>query len=87
MGICRCTQQACNDTCTTDVDHLVNVLQLEKLNDHGNLPVRHDRDVNDNDELQLRRLHSSCSEKDEDRRQDPKVLPSRRKRNSSKKAS
>ena len=51
MGICRCTQRACNDTCTTDVDHLVNVLQLEKLNDHGNLPVRHDRDVDDNDGL------------------------------------
>ena len=42
-GICRCTQRACNDTCTTDVDHLVNVLQLENLNDHGNLPVRNDR--------------------------------------------
>ena len=47
-----------NDTCTTDVDHLVNVLQLENLNDHGNLPVRNDRDVDDNDELQLRRVHS-----------------------------
>ena len=55
-GICRCTQRACNDTCTTDVDHLVNVLQLENLNDHGNRPVRNDRDVND--ELQLRRVHS-----------------------------
>ena len=58
MGICRCTQRACNDTCTTDVDHLVNVLQLENHNDHGNLPVRNDRDVDDNDGLQLRRLHS-----------------------------
>ena len=58
MGICRCTQRACNDTCTTDVDHLVDVLQLEKLNDHGNLPVHHDRNVDDNDGLQLRRLHS-----------------------------
>ena len=42
-GICRCTQRACNDTCTTDRSH-----------------------------------------EDEDRPQDPKVLPSRRKRNSSK---
>ena len=58
MGICRCTPVVCNDTCTTDVDHLVNVLQLEKLNDHGNLPVHHDRNVEDNDGLQLRRLHS-----------------------------
>ena len=61
-GICRCTQRACNDTCTTDVDHLVNVLQLENLNDHGDLPVRNDRDVDDNDELQLRRVHSLQSE-------------------------
>ena len=33
-------------------------MQLEKLNDHGNLPVHHDRNVDDNDGLQLRRLHS-----------------------------
>ena len=43
---------------TTNIDHPVNVLQLEKLNDHGNLPMRHDRDVDEDDELQLRRLHS-----------------------------
>ena len=45
-------------SCTTNIDHFLNVLQLEKLNDHGNLPLRHDRDVDDNDGLQLRRLHS-----------------------------
>ena len=45
-------------SCTTNIDHPVNVLQLEKLNDYGNLPMRHDRDVVDNDGLQLRRLHS-----------------------------
>ena len=34
-------------TCTTNVDHLINVLQLENLcgkRDHGNLCLRHDRD-------------------------------------------
>ena len=37
-------------TCTTNVDHLVNVLQLENLcgkTDHGNLHLRHDRGFND----------------------------------------
>ena len=66
-------------SCTTIIDHRINVLQLKKLNDNGNLPVRHDRDVDDDDELQLWRLHSLLQSWDEDRPQDPKVLPSRRK--------
>ena len=51
-------------------------------------PCAIDRDVDDNDEMQLRRSPQfAVSHGDEDRPQDPKVLPSRGKRNSSKKAS
>ena len=50
---------------TRDIDHFVNVLQLQNLYgllnrlDHGDLPLRHDRDVNHIvRELQLRNFHS-----------------------------
>ena len=39
-----------NWTCTTDIEHLVNVPQLGNLygkTDHGNLDLRHDRGVDD----------------------------------------
>ena len=51
---------------------------LKKLNKHGDLPVR-DRDVDGDDELQLRRLHSLLQSRGRGTTQDPKVLPSRRK--------
>ena len=49
---------------TRGIDHLINVLQLVNIHsllnslDHKELPLRHDRDVDDLDgELQLRNLH------------------------------
>ena len=46
-----CLHTACTGTCwtcTTNVDHLINVLQMENLKDHGNPHLRHDRVVDDN---------------------------------------
>ena len=71
MGICRCTQRACNDTCTTDVDHLVNVLQLEKLNDHGICLCTMTEMSTTTMDCNCGDSTVFCSQKDEDRPQDP----------------